>query len=357
MATPQGDSYGCASGGVIAAGRRVITALKTAAAALSAGQMVELPCVYLNTRDAQNLYPTDGSANYTLMPWTVKMGWDSVSQRAMIYTERAMAWEQNGAWSALIWFDAKADTWGHLRNPFGRMSGHGYDSNAFDQRARILYKAPYNSAIIERWDSANWQALTSINAPPSTLGPVTGTLGGVLGLVVHPNFGSSGSLIVVEGSERGRIYRRDLASGVWTQIAATFDIELQTVAHYNSHSDVVVCGGAATGQPLYMVSSAGVVTATDNCLAPVQSHYSGNQFFPDPASHKSLLFSTDGHLYELDTLTGEWSDSGAYPAPLNQTDETYDSGFGVSIPEYNCILFAQGSSGSTKTYIYKHTAG
>jgi len=353
MASPAPSWSGCPSGGVVAGGRNLLPFVGRQAALLSAGQAVEIPCSALNTLDGTGIYPTEGRANTLITNWTTKMVWDAPSQRAIIYAETAGAIGYGGIWSVLLWFDAKLNTWGHVRNPFGRFCGHGYDSNTYDPVERIHYKAPYNTPQIERWDCEAWEAMTPLTGPSTSLGPVTGAFGGVTGLAWHPHLGSQGSLIWCDSS-LGRLYRWDRASQVWTQIHANATIRGQTVAHYNPQSDSVVCGGANIGDPLYFVSATGVVTASSACPQTVLSHADGQLFFPDLKRSKAILLSpASGHVHELDMASGAWADVGAFPVMLSPTHPV----IGCPIPEYNCYLFMRyGSSGASKAYLYKHTA-
>jgi len=326
-----------------------LSVLGTLAAGMSAGQALDAPTIAagLNVHDGI-AYPTEGKANTTTLNWTCKMAWDSVSKRTILYSETAGAIGQGGIWSVLLSYDDTTNTWAHIRNPMGAFTGHGYDSNAFDQADRVLYKANYGSGIA-RWDSANWVALAGIDTPATSLGPVTGGFGGVWGTAWFPTMGSQGALVACDSS-LGRIYKRPKDTGVWVQIHANATMVLQTVAHYQPLSDKCVMGGANAGGVLYFVTNDGTVTATSACPQAVQSHASGQMFLPSPVAAESLLLSpTDTTVYALNHSTGAWSSRGAVPALL-----TSGLFVGVPIPEYGVILFiAHGNAGTNKVVLYK----
>jgi hypothetical protein len=335
-----GESYSCASGGVIAAGRSVKTALQIAAEALVPGNATIVSNATLNTAGTNGTIPwgaTGSSGSLTMLDWANDMPWDSVKKR--VYASGGRGYSDPLA-QKMVKFDAKENAWESFINPWqGGTGGHMYDAFDYASNHQKMLHIPFGNAEIHVWDTITETVGTPIPSPP------TGSYGGLNGvstLTWHPTLGAEGSIVFMNLT-RKRIQRYDWQSAAWSELK--LDAVAAETAHlvsvYLPGPEIVLIGAALAAAPPYQALNIIDNTGAWSTTSPLPCQVSCNgaaargPIVPHPDGNGAIIFSLDdGHIYHWIAATDTWHDRGMAPANLIQVTSV-----ACSIPEYGVVLF------------------
>lgn len=319
MASPVGDSYAVASGGVIAAGRRHYGALGAAVAGMSAGGWLDWSS-YTNVAAITDTTgpggtPTawlESAGNLPMGNWAGKCAFDHTTKQVVVVgTAQGYIGESpTGAHSAAAYLDVVTGQFGKQWNPFSRDLGHVYDGNPSISLAGKLYRKAYNSAELYECDLA-----TRVWALKKSLSGLS--LSTVCALEVFPVLGTAGSVMIL--TYGGTLHRYDVATDALSTLGTWSSITTYPVMHYSPAAQMIVFGSGESSQALYKCSSEGVVSPLVSTLPAGITGIgpsAGGLFVPDPAGREmSWLYHSSG-IYQLDYATGWSSSLGSVPAGL-----------------------------------------
>ena len=344
-----------------------LSPLAVLAASLVPGVPQELSTPSINAL-VNGLRPNEGSTGNVGTDWVVETGYDPIRKR-MTYMGAPAGLQPDGSNSFIMQYDLPTNNfYAPFRNPVGASFGHGYSANAFNSKNGIAYKPLFTSgANAQRFDTWKNEILSAVPSPSTDLGisPATAPWTNVHGLTGLPNLGVEGSLIHINSS-RGRVNRFDIDTEVWSNLTfdpGTVTLSGQPVAHYHPVTDVAVVGFPENTRQMWTVDgTTGALnqSAETNPTNIFPSSFPGNTrqlFVADPGSNKSLAFTVDGNIHEFDTLTRTWT---SVVMPTLFSDNSFENladAVAFTVPEYNCIVIvAYGGSGTSKTFLYRHTA-
>ena len=319
MASPVGDSYAVASGGVIAAGRRNYGAFADFVAGMH-GSWAEYTSTNINALESSGPSGVargilEGEVNSPVSNWPGKIAFDP--DRKLLVgigtTNGYISENPAGAHSKNIIFDFATNEFSVRWNPVGRSYGHFYDTNSSRSLNGYFYARGYNDSSLRKMDTSTreWSESYSL----SGLSPSAGTVGS---LDVHPNLGASGSVLFLEPT--GRLVRFNVADGTRSVMGTYSGIGNYPLIHYVQAIDSVVFGGGESGTKLYKISASGVVSEVSTTLpVTLAANGSGGPFLPDPSGlpRSWHFYDGDSTVRYIDWTTGQWTTFGAPPAALS----------------------------------------
>jgi hypothetical protein len=333
-------------------------ALGIAAAAMSSGTWSN----WSSSTNVQTISDTSGPEGTSAIGWLEgssdtrtltnfpgKAFWDEASGRIVIagssngYSSEVPA----GTHVKSLRLDVTTGLFSSQWNPVSQNVSHLYDGNP---------TSPTFDGMLVRRDWSNgfmWQ-MTRANVW-SRVGesPEIGTIlaGGLdaPGLDFHPLLGSQGSILVVAGNA-GRLLRIDWATKVMTQLAASHSgvAGSHPVISYHPGISSVVFGGGESGNTLYKITSAGVISQVSNTLPPGVlgiGPQSNVVFVPDPQGRAFAWlfdFQSTQKVWRLNLTTGTWLDSGAFPASIGPSSVACVTNLGIHV-----VLTGAGRIAST----------
>lgn len=324
MAYPVADSYNCASGGTIAAGRFQLPtwhrtgALASALSGMSSGSWLDWS-ESTTVRAITDVTGPDGAAawlesapNYPMTNWPGKATFDTErGVVALVGTAQGYSSEiPAGAHSSAVYLDVSTGQFEKQWNPMGVNLAHVYDGNCSVVMAGKIYRKPYNSASLFECDVASrvWSLKKSLTAL---------SLDAVTSIDVFPDLGTTGSVMFLTGT--GKLCRYDLATDALSTIGTYSGIGSYAWLHYCPSGGYVVFGGGNSGASIYKLSAAGSVALITTTLPGALTGTgagAGVPVVPDSAgTARSWVFTTNA--WSLDHETGAWSDHGAIPAGLS----------------------------------------
>ena len=320
MASPVGDSYGCASGGVIAAGRRRFGALGDFVAGMAPGTWAQYTGVDINATETAGPSGTarswlEGEANYPLTNWPGKIAFDPDKKLliAIGTTNGYVSEIPAGAHSKNLIFDLFTNEFSAAWNPVGRSYGHFYDTNSSRALNGYFYSRGYSDSSIRKMSTTTrmWSESYSLTG----LVPAAGSVGAV---EVHPSLGSTGSVLFLEPT--GRLVRFNTADGIRSIIGTYAGIGSYPVMHYVPALDCVIFGGGESGSKLYKLTDTGeVLEVTTTLPVTLAANGTGGPFVPDPSGlpRSWHFYDGDSTVRYIDWTTGQWTTFGAPPAALS----------------------------------------
>lgn len=361
MASIVNNTYSCASGETINAGRTVTTPLAAFIAGMSAGSWAEYTGTNINDPLAGADSPSGGPyssletvANYPLTVWANKWFYDPASKliggigTAQGYSSESPA----GTHGKCVWFDLVTNAFSQDWNPTGDNQGHVYDGNVSRPLNGYVYRRGFASTKIYRgnistrtWElsSLSHSGVYSYNA---------------CGLEVFPDWGSQGSLLMLGGAAgTGYLYRWDLATGTRTALGSYACGDYPVVVYVPALNSCVFGGGPASTGVLYKIDSSGNISQISTTLPVRIESANGGPFLADP-SGAGLLWSvsaTDNKIRSFNPATGAWIDKGSVISGLSGD---VGGAVGVSLSGLGALayLHGRGRSGGVSTHrfwIYK----
>ena len=356
MATPVGESYAVASGGVIAAGRRRFGALGDFVAGMASGTWAQYTGTNINEPLAGADSPADGPfssletvGNYPLTNWSNKFFFDPVSKQiGGIGTAQGYIGESPaGAHSKCVWFDLATNTFSQDWNPTGDAQGHVYDGNVSRALHGYVYRRGFSGTKIYRGNVATrtWELSTLSHSGVYSYD--------ACGLDVLPEWGSQGSLLMIGGSGgNGSLFRWDLATGARTSLG-TYAVGDYPVLVYVPALQACVFGGGSAGSGLlYKIDASGTITQISTTLPVGVSSASSGPLLADPSGAALMwkLSASDNKIRSFNPLTGEWVDKGAVIATLSGD---IANAVGVSLTGMGALAYLHGRGRSGGVSIHK----
>lgn len=314
------DNYSAASGQGIYAGRFAPSALTTLIDSMAPNTFAQLTTT--NIREAvyneyfdESYSALESDSARILTNWTNKYAYIQSKRRIVgIGTSEGYTGSAEGRFrSKCVSFNLATNAFTQAWNPTDRMEGHAYDANCSIPMNGKLYRKSFASPIVAQYDvdTELWTDAFSITG--------FGSLLQVYAHDVFPELGAQGSVMLLE--QGGRLFRYDVATNVVSLVGTYGDIGTNQICIYVNGSVIFGAGnGGSVVGTLYKINSAGVVTALTASL-PVQISVSGtinNKLLPDPMGRDiAFLFSnTDNMIRSLNTVTGAFTDIGAYDSNL-----------------------------------------
>jgi hypothetical protein len=362
MASPVADSYTVGAGQPVYAGRANAGALGLFIASMSSGEWAEYTGTNINTPLTGADSPVDGpmsalesKPDFPSTNWATKFGWDQANH--IIYgvaTCQGFSSESPaGGHSKAVWFDTAANEWSQDWNPTGQNEGHAYDGNTSIPMNGLIYRRGYfykdvfqADPAVKTWASAglSWTGMSNYDS---------------VGLDVFPDFGASGSLILVSGSPTlNRIFQWDIATGSRTELASAAIAEYPFCVYVPGAQKCLIGGNSVN-------TMSGVLSAlrTVDNAGSVASLTGAAQSFPcgkivaSPANtaHAYGINFTDNTLQRIDLSDGSFTSLGAVPSALVTRMEY---AVGVALHGTGALCFVAGglrSGGVTtsKMFVYK----
>ena len=343
------DTYTASADGSCFAGRfKPSNALAILAASISAGDIVEMTS-FTGLNDGLTPYPNEGGSNDFMHDWCIGGVWDKHRKRAYVIGAPNGKLSDGGASSKLLIYDAIADNWFSVTNPINGSVGHCYDSTAY-HNARIYKRKYTSSGGISVLDADTLLQLPNVDMPSTSIGGYSQSWVSVSALCVVPTLGSSGSLIMLNGT---KVVAYDLAAETWSYIAGNLTVGSSSpTLHYNAASGKLVAGCSGTS-PLYLIDPV-TLSVVETDAAPINIFLPGTSSFVEyPNSHKSICYGTDGNYHILNTLTGVWETS-PMPAIFTSNPSFALQSLMVTIPEYDVILIEYYSAGGdSRVFLHK----
>lgn len=352
MAVARSTSRSCASGGVIAAGRRRLGVLSSTLSAMPAA-------TWLNWTASTNVVPItdtgpdgltawlESTGNYYMTNWPGKATFDPITKQVLLagtaqgFTSDVPA----GLHAKIVFLDVTTGLFSCVWNPYNANTAHIYDSNPSVAISGKSYRLPFAST---------WLYETTLSSRVSIAKKDTASLGltGVISLECFPEMGATGSVIFVDAT--GKVCRYDIATDALSTIGTYSGISSYPVIHHCN--DYVVFGAGSTSSTLYKLTSAGVVTQLSNTLPASLSGVGaslGHTMVADPAGlKKSWLFVSGGNAYTVDHQAATWEDKGLIPFSSANTAVSSVQGTGAFV-----FLVGGGRADSThsnsKVWLYK----
>lgn len=331
--------------------------LGAAIAGMSSGTWLDYTGTNINTKVSYADTPVQADApfsaletqaNYPLTLWANKWFFDpATKQLGGVGTAQGFASESPaGTHSKAVWFDLLTNSFFQDWNPTGIREGHIYDGNSSRALNGYVYRRSFGGNSIWRCDVSTkvWS-----NSGLSHSGVYTYD---ACGLDVFPDWGSSGSLLMIGGAAgNGSLFRWDLSTGTRTSLGS-FPVGDYPVLFYLEALQCVVFGGgsAATGQ-LYTLDKFGTITQISTTLPAGINCAGSGPLLPDPLGRALVWFISHNlnKIYKMDIATGVWTDCGAVPSGLNGK---INYSVGITLHGLGAIVILNGSGrgGDTNTY-------
>lgn len=338
------DNYSAASGQGIYAGRFAPTPLTTLIESMAPNTFTQLTTT--NIREAVfNPYFNDSFSALETDPdrilanWTNKVAFIQSKQRMVwIGTSEGYASNLDGRFrSKAVTYKLKENQFYQNWNPTDRVEGHAYDNNCSVDNNGKIYRRSFIGAAVSEYD-----AETELWTEKYVMSGL-GTVSQVWSIECFPELGAAGSILLLE--DGGRLVRYDLATSTQTVVGTYSGVSSTNVMVYVNGA--VIFGGGFSGTSLYRMDSSGSVTLLTNSL-PVVITPNGavnNKLIACPkGTDSAYLFSnTDNLIRKLNTVTGTFTEVGAYDA--NLADSALVAACSITGTDGIAFLRGRGRSG------------
>jgi len=331
--------------------------LGTAVAGMTAGAWLNYTSTNINDKVSYADTPVQADApfsaletqaNYPLTLWANKWFFDpATKQLGGVGTAQGFISESpTGTHSKAVWFDLLTNSFFQDWNPTGKAEGHIYDGNSSRALNGYVYRRAFGGTSIWRCDVSTkvWS-----NSGLSHSGVYAYD---ACGLDVFPDWGTSGSLLMIGGAAgNGSLFRWDLSTGTRTSLGS-FPVGDYPVLFYVEALQCIVFGGgsAATGK-LYTLDKFGTITQISTTLPAGINCAGSGPLLPDPLGRALVWFISHNlnKIYKMDIATGVWTDCGAVPSGLNGK---INYSVGITLHGLGAIVILNGSGrgGDTNTY-------
>ena len=350
------NTYSCASGETIHAGRTVTTALAAFIAAMSPGTWAEYTGTNINEPLAGADSPSGGPfssletvANYPLTVWANKFFYDPSSKliggigTAQGYSSESPA----GTHGKCVWFDLVTNAFSQDWNPTGDNQGHVYDGNVSRPLNGYVYRRGFGATKIYRGNISTraWELSSLSHSGVYSYD--------ACGLEVFPDWGSQGSLLMLGGAaDTGYLYRWDLATGTRTSLGSYACGDYPVIVYVPALHACVFGGGAAGTGVLYKIDASGTISQITTTLPVRVESSNGGPFLSDPSGAELTwsISAADNKIRSFSPVSGAWVDKGSVIAGLSGD---VGSAVGVSLTGLGALAFLHGRGRSAGSSIHK----
>ena len=285
-----------------------------------------------------------GSSDY-ITQYADNASWDPVSRQFLF---EGMS-HTNPTWTFVAYSEA-TNSWRTIpAHPdlAGTTVAHAYDHNTVDPATGDHFHRLYNSASVYKYatSAGTWSVLPQI---PMQSRQVAGALA---------YFPEMGGLVFVDGDFGVWFYKA--SANRWRQLADTTAAtnsglpqlpmgDYNNFIQYNPVQKVVVFGGGGDSH-MYKMDASGKITPLKN--APFSVGITSTLFSVDPVSGKYVVITSGGTMYEYD-VADNWKALSVQVPFAHPGDGVIQA----PISTHGVILYVAYDFGSSKVYLYKHSA-
>ncbi len=322
------------------------TAMATLAAGMAPGSWAEL-----KTTDMLPALSATGASG-AIFGYNEDAAWDPVTRQFFF-----IGGDHNDV-ARFVAYSDDTNAWRIMPKPawIGTFTMHGYDHQAINTTAGLLYHRPFSSNIIRKYkiSTGEWTDLPAFSSNFYN--------NSAMALEYFPEMGGLLFAGTTQGSAIDSVLFFSDTTQKWSVPNESVPMgDYQNFPPYHPVHKVVFFGGGngVGSRKIYKVNASGTITPLKD--PPIGLGVNQSIVTVDPVSGAYLVFGGSGSFYVYDIVSDTWT---LQPGTVPISSPTRDSAIwhvtATPVSTYGVTLFAKffhGTPSQAWVYLYKHAAG